>query len=154
MGGAPVANSDSGEAKGNRKKSGANSLEEQDLEDWYLTKSQVLVKSQQMPVDALSVADALSLLHHCLSENGEVIPGRHFREELTNEGLTIPDAWHVLLTGRIYDPPEQDIKSGDWKYRVEGDSPDGIWLVITFCFRTFDRAFLITVFSVESRRKP
>jgi hypothetical protein len=58
-------------------------------------------------------------LRRCL-EDGEVKHGRHFREELAKEKLSYEDAWNVLLRGRIFDPPEQDIKTGEWKYRVEG----------------------------------
>lgn len=56
-------------------------------------------------------------------------------------------------SGQIYDPPEQDIKTGEWKYRIEGHTADGQWLVIVFCFRATDQTFLITVWSVERGRK-
>jgi hypothetical protein len=56
-----------------------------------------------------------------------------------------------MKSGAIYNPPEQDIKTGEWKYRIEGFAPDGEWLAIVFCFKTRKRAFLITVFAVESR---
>jgi len=39
---------------------------------------------------------AVDMLRDCLGGNGAIIPGKHFREELTKEGLTITDAWHVL----------------------------------------------------------
>ena len=100
----------------------------------------------------LSKQDAQDLLRHCL-EQGEVIPGRHFREELAREGIVFEDAWGVLGNGRIYDEPEHDIKTGEWKYRIEGYEPGGKWLVIVFSFKSVDRTFLITVFSVASKRK-
>jgi uncharacterized DUF497 family protein len=118
-----------------------------------LTKHQVLVKYQQMSVAALKLGEALDLLHYCLSENGSVRWGLHFKKALADEGVTFPDAWHVLRDGRIYEAPEPDIKTGEWKYKVEGHTSDGVWLVIVFCFKEVDRAFLITVFSVESRGK-
>ena len=91
-------------------------------------------------------------MHHCL-EDGEVVPGAHFRKELAKERATFVDAWAVLRNGQIYDPPEQDIKSGEWKYRVEGRTTDGERLVIVFCFESMEQTFLITVWSVEARRK-
>lgn len=97
-----------------------------------------------------TVQEAIDLLHHCLG-SGEVIMGKHFREELAAENLTINDARVVMLSGGIYQPPDLDIKTGEWKYRVEGYEPGGKWLVVVFSFKTVDRAFLITVFSVESR---
>jgi len=45
------------------------------------------------------------------------------------------------------------MKTAEWKYRVEGHEPGGKWVVVVFCFKTVERALLITVFSVESRRK-
>ncbi len=96
--------------------------------------------------------EAVDLLHRCL-EDGAVAYGTHFREELANESLSIGDAWVVLRTGRIYDPPEQDIKTGDWKYRVEGRVPDGTRIAIVFCFKSLEKVFLITVFSIERKEK-
>ena len=63
---------------------------------------------------------ALDLLHDCLSSGGRIIPGKHFRDELKAEGLTLVDAWHVLRHGCIFDPPEHDVRTGEWKYRVVG----------------------------------
>lgn len=103
-------------------------------------------------VPCLSRQDAVKLLRRCLEE-GEVIPGAHFRQELANEGLSMADAWQVLRAGQIYDPPEQDIKSGEWKYRVEGHEPEGKWIAIVFSFKTVRRAFLITIFSIASRTR-
>ena len=89
-------------------------------------------------------------MRYCL-ETGEVIMGRHFRDELAAENLTIDDARFVMRGGAIYQSPEVDIRSGEDKYRVEGYEPGGKWLAVVFSFKAVDRAFLITVFSVESR---
>jgi hypothetical protein len=105
-----------------------------------------------MLIGVMTVTEACDLLHHCLSSEGQVIPGPHFRVELESEGLTIPDAWAVLRGGRINDPPEHDIKTGEWKYKVEGQEPEGKWLVIVFSFKAIDTAFLITIYSIASRR--
>ena len=103
-------------------------------------------------VPCLSRQEAVDRLRRCLEE-GAVIPGAHFRQELAHEGLTIADAWQVLRSGRIYDPPEQDIKTGEWKYRVEGPEPGGKWMAVVFSFKTVNRAFLITIFSIASRSR-
>ena len=55
--------------------------------------------------------------------------------------------------GRIFDAPEPDIKTGEWKYRIEGHEPGGKWLAIVFSFKTVERAFLITVFSIAAKGK-
>jgi hypothetical protein len=106
-----------------------------------------------MPVAAVAREIALDMLHDCLGEDGRIIVGIHFRQELRKEGLTIPDAWQVLRSGCIYSPPEPDINTGEWKYTVEGIAPDGTWLCIVFSFKQIDEAFLITVFSVETKRR-
>jgi len=95
---------------------------------------------------------AVDLLRYCI-EDGEVVPSKHFRQKLSVEGLTFEDAWLVLKHGNIYDAPEPDMKTAEWMYRIEGHEPGGKWVVVVFCFKTVERAFLITVFSVESRRK-
>lgn len=100
----------------------------------------------------MSRIDAMTLLHQCLEE-GEVIPGPHFMKAFADEGLTFPDAFTVLKRGSIHDEPEPDIKTGEWKYRVEGHEPDGKWLCIVFSFKTLDTALLITAWSLEARRK-
>jgi hypothetical protein len=104
-----------------------------------------------MLVAVLNSTDAQDLLRHCLAQ-GEVVPTTHFREGLIAEGLIFPDALHVLRTGLIYEPPEQDIKSREWKYRVEGTEPDGKTIAIVFSFKTIERVCLITIFAIESWR--
>ena len=102
-----------------------------------------------MPVGHMTATIATDALRDCLGEGGTVRPSRHFLEELTAEGLTIPDAWHVLKRGIIIDPPELDIKTGEWKYRIEGNEPEGKGVGIIFCFKQVNYALLITVFALE-----
>ena len=101
-----------------------------------------------MPVRCLSRAEATDLVRNCLSA-GRVISGKHFREELANEGLDIFDAYNVLRMGIILHEPEPDIRSGDWKYRIEGTDLEGKPLAVVFCFKDEATGFLITVFSMR-----
>jgi hypothetical protein len=55
-----------------------------------------------MAAGCLKRQEALDLLQHCLEE-GEVVPTKHFRDELANESITFEDAWIVLRSGAIYD---------------------------------------------------
>jgi hypothetical protein len=105
-------------------------------------------------VERMSRDEALALLHRCLDEeDAAIIPGPHFQKALGDEGLDLQDALALMRSGRIYDEPEPDIKFGEWKYKVEGHEPGGKWLAIIFSFKALDRAFLITVFSAEARRR-
>ena len=103
-------------------------------------------------MQCVSVTEAVDLLRHCL-EQGRVVLGKHFTEELKADGLALAEAYHVLRTGAVFDLPDKDIKTGDWKYRVEGKEPDGKWLVIVFCFKEVDTTFLITIWSMEQARR-
>ena len=106
-----------------------------------------------MSFPAQKPGEAAALLRRCLSNQGTVLWGSHFAKALADDGLIFPDAWQVLRTGRIYAAPELDIKTGDWKYKIEGNTPDGIWLAIVFCFKSIDRTFLITAFSVKAGKR-
>ena len=106
-----------------------------------------------VPINAVTQETAHDILRDCLGGVGTVVPGKHFRDELRKEGLTVPDAWQVLRSGCIFNPPECDIKTGEWKYTIEGYAPDGTWLAIVFSFKQVNMAYLITVFSVETKRR-
>jgi uncharacterized DUF497 family protein len=95
---------------------------------------------------------ASSQLRHCL-EHGEVIPTKHFREELADEGVSFQDAHDVLRLGIIYDEPEEDSSSFEWKYRIEGHEPGGKWMAVIYSFKSVQRVSLITIFSIHSRRR-
>ena len=125
----------------------------QRLETRSLTRSPYLgILPTMRQAQRLAREEAGTILRHCLEE-GEVIPGSHFRQELAAEGLGIEDAYGVLRHGRIYDEPEFAIKHGNWRYKVEGHEPDGQWLCIVFAIEEVDSVFLITVNSVNHRRK-
>lgn len=98
-------------------------------------------------IKCLQRTEAELLVRHCLTD-GQVIFGSHFREELAKERLEISDAKYVLKHGHIFREPEIDIKTGEWKYRIEGKTPDGERLGIVFSFKAIDACFVITVFAV------
>jgi hypothetical protein len=104
-----------------------------------------------MPVSVVKPDIAMDMLRDCLGSGGQVIPGKHFRDELRAENLTMPDAWCVLRGGCIFNAPEHDVKTGEWKYTIEGRVPDGKQIGIVFSFKQVDTTYLITVFSVGVR---
>lgn len=89
-------------------------------------------------------AEAKLLIRHCL-EVGSVKLGFHYRKRLKDRHITHTAALSVLRNGRINKAPKCDIKTGDWKYLIEGREPGGEWLSIVFTFETRDDAFLITI---------
>lgn len=101
-----------------------------------------------MLVQRFNRQDAKTLLGHVLDE-GRIIYGKHFRDALADEGLEIADAFAVLKAGQIYDEPEPNVKTGEWKYRIEGKTPDEKQIGIVFCFKSEEDAFLITVFGLR-----
>jgi hypothetical protein len=103
------------------------------------------------PVIVATLQEAWTCYHHCLEGSGEIVPAKHFRDELRAEDLDFEDAWVVLKTGNIYDSPEVDIRTGESKFRIEGHEPGGKWICIVFSFKAIARAFLITIFSVERK---
>ena len=103
-------------------------------------------------VPCVTNPQALERLHQCL-ETGDIILSSHFKRELSNERIQFEDAWTVLRYGHIYDPPEEDTRSAEWKYRVEGHEPGGKWIAVVFSFKTVTRANLITIFSVKAKGK-
>jgi hypothetical protein len=93
---------------------------------------------------SLSRDEAKARLNRCI-EDGTVIYSRHFRDELMNDGLTISDVLTVCRGGAVIMAPEKDIKTGDWKYRIEGLTSDQCRVAVVFAFRP-EQGVLITLF--------
>jgi hypothetical protein len=105
-----------------------------------------------MLTERLSKQEAQDLLRHCI-EDGEIIYSKHFRQELANEGVSIPDLETVLRKGIVFDEPEFDVKFREWHYAVEGKEPGSKWLKVVYCFKEEDSALLITVHEVKKFSK-
>ena len=88
--------------------------------------------------------EAKSKLNRCL-EDGTVVYSKHFREELANDDLTRDDVYAACRCGVIAMAPEKDIRTGHWKYRIEGTTAERRRLAVVFSFR-IEFAVLITVF--------
>ena len=56
------------------------------------------------------------------------------------------DTLAICRTGLIIRVPEKDIKTGDWKYRIEGWTADRESLAVVFALKAVRKAVLITVF--------
>jgi uncharacterized protein DUF4258 len=91
---------------------------------------------------------AKAKLISCIEE-GSVVYSGHFRDELANARLTTVDVVAVCKSGAIVMAPERDIKTGDWKYRIEGLTADRRNVAVVFTFRPAQAVF-ITVFERTS----
>lgn len=80
---------------------------------------------------------------------GNIAWGPHFLRELSADNFELQDAKHILKTGTIFDPPDRDIRTFEWKYKIEGKSIDGAEGAVIFSFREVDRAFLITIYEIR-----
>ncbi len=69
---------------------------------------------------------------------------RHFREELANDDLTMGDVLTVCKSDSVVAAPDKDIKTGQWKYRIEGLTADRRKIAVVFTFRV-ERADFITI---------
>jgi hypothetical protein len=94
--------------------------------------------------EPLGSDQAKAKLNRCLQE-GRVIYSQHFREELAKDALDMEDVLLVCSAGVIRSAPEIDIRSGQWKYRIEGATLDHKQAAIVFTFKR-DAAVFITVF--------
>jgi hypothetical protein len=73
--------------------------------------------------EPLSKDRAKTQLNRCLAE-GKVTYTKHFREELAHDDLITGDILTVCRSGAVIMEPEKDIKTGQWKYRIEGLTAD------------------------------
>ena len=69
----------------------------------------------------------------------------HAEEEMSNDGLTIFDIEHVILSGNIFERQE-DLISGEWKYLVSGSSLDKQLVIVVSKLSVTDKLVIITVF--------
>lgn len=97
----------------------------------------------------LSRQDAVKQLRYCL-EYGNVVPTKHFRQELEAEGLIMADALYVLRTGNIFNEPEFDVGHQEWNYRIEGTDSEGRRLAVVFSLPCEDTSRLITIFGIKA----
>jgi hypothetical protein len=93
--------------------------------------------------------EALALFRKCLTL-GDFIASKHFREKLAalteEKGVTLQDVIYIGQHGGNYNEPETEPKYGEWSYRIEGTSPEGLLISVVFCFKADDLALLITIF--------
>ena len=69
----------------------------------------------------------------------------HAEEEMEDDGLTIFDVEHVLLTGKIVER-QRDRRTGEWKYLAEGQTRGSEVAVVVTKLSTTGKLVIITVY--------
>jgi len=69
----------------------------------------------------------------------------HADEEMDDDGLTILDVEQVILTGQIVER-QRDRNTGDWKYLINGQTDDGLDVIVVAKLSPTDRVVIITVY--------
>ena len=72
----------------------------------------------------------------------------HAEEEMDDEGLSIFDVERAILTGDIIER-QKDRETGEWKYLVQGQTIEGVSIVVVTKLSPTGKMVIITVFSEE-----
>ena len=69
----------------------------------------------------------------------------HAEEEMNDDGLTIFDVEHVILTGEIVER-QKDRDTGEWKYLIEGQTEVGEVVIVVTKLSLTGKLVIITVY--------
>lgn len=67
-----------------------------------------------------------------LEEQGVFIALKHFKERMGERGFELTDVVALARSGRIFNPPEFDVKHREWKWRIEGKAIDRRAVYVVF----------------------
>ena len=67
-----------------------------------------------------------------LEPAGIFIETKHFKERLTEGRFDVNDLKTLARTGAVLNPPEWDVKHGEWVWRIEGRAQDGRTAYVVF----------------------
>jgi hypothetical protein len=57
---------------------------------------------------------------------------KHLKERMLERGFDAADILALAHNGRVLNPPEFDVKHGEWKWRIEGKAIDGRAVYVVF----------------------
>lgn len=77
---------------------------------------------QEKPVKCYSGEEAKRIFQQAWKE-GSVILTKHCRERMKERDIDNNDLIMLARLGAVFDPPEIDIKTGEWKYTIERRKP-------------------------------
>lgn len=87
----------------------------------------------------LSAGEVRHLVKAILENRWDVSWTSHAKKELANDDMTTVDATNVLRCWRYMDAAEQDMTTGEWKYRIHTDL-----MGVVIKFRSTTRLTVIT----------
>jgi len=58
------------------------------------------------------------------AKSGNWVPTKHAQERMVQRGLSAPDVERALRGG-AHDPIMDELKNGNWRYRIRGQTIDG-----------------------------
>ena len=74
----------------------------------------------------------------------------HADEEMSDDGLTIYDVEHVILTGEILER-QRDQVTCEWKYRISGETLRGVIVELVAKISPTDSLVIITVYLLDEQ---
>ncbi|MEW6007998.1 MAG: DUF4258 domain-containing protein [bacterium] len=72
---------------------------------------------------------------------------RHARKEMNDDGLSIYDVEHSLLSGNILER-QKDRKTSEWKYRIKGETLKGNEAEVIIKLSPTNKLVIITVYII------
>ena len=69
----------------------------------------------------------------------------HADEEMDDDGLSIRDVEQVILSGEIVER-QRDRHTSEWKYLIQGETDDGLTVIVVAKLSPTDRVVIITVY--------
>lgn len=89
--------------------------------------------------------DALDLIRKHFND-GNIIPTKHFKNQIKKRNISMQDVILVVKNGTIKRKAEKDLITSSWKYRVEGQSIDGEDTAIIISIEDEETSTLVTAF--------
>jgi len=77
--------------------------------------------------------------------NRQYVMTQHARKEMMDDGLSIYDVEHGILTGRILER-QKDVETAEWKYRVRGKIFNNDTIEVVVKLSSTGKLVIITVY--------
>ena len=79
-------------------------------------------------------------------KDGRVSITKHAKGQMAKRDIIMTDVLRVLQKGHIFQPPDRDVKTGAWVYRVEGHTVDSVSVKVAVEITDAGDINVVTVF--------